>query len=309
MRLFPCGFFLLPVLAAGCVNGSASQIQKLTERTLDLHSRLQVVEEAKEEHGDKLRRLQSLYQDLEVRYKDLQFEIRLLRAQAQPFASKKEEQQAQERAMEIIKKLGTEDDSEWPAIKEELVAMGHTVVPFLLEVYRSKGAQAMTRAAEVLRAVRDPRALESLVTGLQHPDTRGISAEALGNLGMDKAARHLAPHLEDERPIVRLRVAEALADLGDLSGVPILIDWLEHPDDSVRLLAVTTLRRLTGKKFDFDPYGAESDRKEVIGMWRKWWRQNKKKFKLAVDIEAGGTWTSSSGEEKDERKKDGNGGE
>jgi hypothetical protein len=278
---------VLSALVAGCVSEDEKQLDLLMRRTQDLNGRLQVAEEGAKDLTARLERLQSLYADLAVRHKDLQFEVGLLRTRSQPFAGAEDERKAQERMMEILQGLGTGDEKEWPKNREELVALGHLVVPHVLEIYKSQGMLAMTRAGEVLRAIRDPRALAPLVVGLQHPKTRGISAEALGRLGVKKAAKDLGPFLTDEKPDIRLRTAEAMGELGDLSGVPILIEWLEHDKDTDRLLSFTTLKRLTNQTFDYDPYGADADRKAAAAQWKKWWTLNKSRFDLSVDLEAG----------------------
>ncbi|MHC4599795.1 MAG: HEAT repeat domain-containing protein [Planctomycetota bacterium] len=236
----------------------------------------------------RINRLTTLYHDLSIRHKDLQFEIRLLRTRAEPFSTEKEAKAAQDKLIDMVKRIGTETEKEWPRMKQELIAMGHAAVPFLLEVYRGAGATAMRRAGEVLLAIRDPRAAPPLLVGLGHPKTRMISAEALGELGVKKVARDLALHLKDEKADIRRIVADSLGKLGDLSGVPILIARLDHPDDSSRILAMTTLRRITGQNFEFDPYGAEEDQKNGIKMWNRWWNTNKSRFDLALDLEKEG---------------------
>ncbi|MHC5038551.1 MAG: HEAT repeat domain-containing protein [Planctomycetota bacterium] len=273
-------------LVAGCMSDRSEEIGKLMERTQDLNSRLLDAEAGLNEQTIRLERLQSLYHDLSVRHKDLQFEVRLLRSRAEPFSSVEEEKKTQERMLQIVKQLGTAEDAEWPKLKEELVAMGHIAVPFLLESYKTQGARAMRRSSQVLLAIRDPRSLAPLLVGLDHPRTRHVSAEALGRLGVKKAARDLARYLRDERADIRLIVSEALGNLGDLSGMPVLIEWLDHTDDSNRILAVTILRRVTEQNFDYDPYGAPEDRKNAIDMWKKWWRNNKSRFELALDLES-----------------------
>jgi hypothetical protein len=298
----------LAVLTQGCLSESTEEIDKLMRRTVDLNSRLTVVEESVANLNKSFNRLQNLYHDLSIRHKDLEFHLRLLRTQAQPFSTETEAKASQDKVIDLVKRIGTEAEREWPRMKQELVAQGHVAVPFLLEAYRGSGAIAMRRAGEVLLAIRDPRAAPPLLVGLGHPRTRRISAEALGELGVKKVARDLALHLKDEKADIRRIVADALGKLGDLSGVPVLIDRLDHPDDSSRILAMTTLRRVTGQNFEFDPYGAEEDRKNAIKMWNRWWSTNKARFDLALDLEKEGMGGRLPGEEEPPGGEEGKGG-
>jgi HEAT repeat protein len=272
-------------MAAGCTAQDSREIDKLFRQTQDLHSRLVFIEEQSQELNQRLERLHSLYNDLSVRHKGLQLEISLLRTRSQPFSTLEEKEKNEERVVSIVKRLGTEEESEWTGMKEELIAMGHVVVPFLLQAYKSQGPKAMARSRQVLLRIRDPRALAPFLVGLEHPQTRRIVAEALGQLGVVKAAKDLGRFLLDEKADVRLIVAEAMGNLGDLSGVPVLIKRLEHPTDTSRLLAITTLRRLTRQNFEFEPDATEDERKTPIELWKKWWRANKGKLELAFDVE------------------------
>jgi len=108
------------------------------------------------------------------------------------------------------------------------------------------------RAVADLAATGDPRVLHDLTDALHDQDAgvREAAAQALGRSGNRTVLSSLNHHLSDthEDSWVRLRLAQAVAGLGDAGGLPVLVD-LAASDEAglLRLEAINTLARLAGR--------------------------------------------------------------
>jgi HEAT repeat protein len=72
---------------------------------------------------------------------------------------------------------------------------------------------------------------------------------------------------------LRPSAVEALAELGDKTAVPYLIDSdLADEDVYRRRMGICYLIGLTGKSFAFDPSGTPESRKAAIEKWKAWWQ-------------------------------------
>lgn len=60
---------------------------------------------------------------------------------------------------------------------------------------------------------------------------------------------------------------EAAAREGDHSAIPRLIETLDADDPAVRMMAIATLERLTGRTYGYRYYDAPWDRREAIARW------------------------------------------
>ncbi|MBI1950014.1 MAG: metal ABC transporter permease [Acidobacteria bacterium] len=114
-----------------------------------------------------------------------------------------------------------------------------------------KDTHENVRVAAVREIARtaDPRILPDLVEALhdQSPAVREQAASALGHLGNRSALPALLQGLknQDEDEWVRLRIAQAVAGLGDTGAIPVLFDLARKADAKVtRLEALGTLVRL-----------------------------------------------------------------
>jgi len=68
--------------------------------------------------------------------------------------------------------------------------------------------------------------------------------------------------------------AQAVMTVGDRhmwSAIPQVISRLEDDDVSVRMLAIDTLRDMTGRDFGYGAYAPEVERREAVARWRNWW--------------------------------------
>ncbi|KPL11754.1 MAG: hypothetical protein AMS26_19550, partial [Bacteroides sp. SM23_62] len=109
------------------------------------------------------------------------------------------------------------------------------------------------------------------------PPLTSFIITALGRIGDPKAADAIRPFLNVSDQVgirdenedfetawgIPTNAAWALAQMGDQSGVPILIDLLGAEPSQVRNYAQKLLERITGEKLGRDPQA-----------WEKWW-QNK----------------------------------
>ena len=69
---------------------------------------------------------------------------------------------------------------------------------------------------------------------------------------------------------VRFKAAESLADLGERSALPNLIELLESTNVNVRTWAGNTLQISTGVDHGYTGYAKENVRKESVDNWKKW---------------------------------------
>jgi len=56
----------------------------------------------------------------------------------------------------------------------------------------------------------------------------------------------------------------------DVGAVPYLIDRLEHESPAVRVAAIGSLRRITGRDFGYSPLSDPSHRRKAVRQWRQW---------------------------------------
>ena len=184
------------------------------------------------------------------------------------------------------------------------------VGPFLAEVLR-KGCTWLPRdkysrhfdrcyAAVCLGTTRDSRALAPLIDALRDVDEKEkckfreyLSAYAARGLALLKdpnAFDALLEALEDKRPPVKRASAHALANIGDIRAVKLLIEKFNDEDLEQGFTLHECLKKLTRKR-DFKKWQYSKDRKKVfipefpvLGVvegpgygykqyWRYWWQK------------------------------------
>ncbi|MHC5079391.1 MAG: HEAT repeat domain-containing protein [Planctomycetota bacterium] len=212
---------------------------------------------------------------------------------------------------EIADTIEDLSDPEWKVRVEAIrnvVGAGRWMVPFLLVALKNPAPLNQQEVAYCLGRIGDPVAVPSLIEVLQMEpryDVIVFTVDALGELGDRAAVEVLQPLLkyalekeeygrtigpielkaiESRMGTVRHAAAEALARLGDFSGMPLLIQgltlngWLRR-DASVRL------RQLTGGKVDFGFHldMPDEEKKKVQEAWMAWWEENKASFKPVLE--------------------------
>lgn len=83
----------------------------------------------------------------------------------------------------------------------------------------------------------------------------------------------VAPSFESVEPAARNAAIVEAARTGDRSSVPDLVRMLSSDDPTTRVLAIRTLERLTHETRGFDASGEEHERREAIGRWEAWLRE------------------------------------
>ena len=104
------------------------------------------------------------------------------------------------------------------------------------------------------------------------PDVVRFAARALAQLGAHDAVADLRAASERfDWPETRRDLADALARLGDPSGIPTLIRSLDLEDDLVRESCFETLFDVTGKHFGYLPLAPRDERLASIAQFERWW--------------------------------------
>jgi len=103
------------------------------------------------------------------------------------------------------------------------------------------------------------------------PAVRAKAAEALGVMRAFRAEAALAARLKDTDGDVRRQAALALAWTGGRPSIDALLAALDDDDWSTRQAAHVALMNLTGMEFPFDGLGDPSDRVQQAAAWRQWW--------------------------------------
>jgi HEAT repeat protein len=77
----------------------------------------------------------------------------------------------------------------------------------------------------------------------------------------------LAPLLTNSLPHLRLVGLNTLLRMGDKAAIDRIVSMLRDPNEAIRWMVRSNLRRLTGQKLGADP-----------AAWEKWWTENKETF-------------------------------
>jgi HEAT repeat protein len=72
---------------------------------------------------------------------------------------------------------------------------------------------------------------------------------------------------DSANPAARMYAIEQAARSGDQSAIRNLIEELDSDDPAVRMLAISTLERLTGETYGYRQYDSVMQRREAIARW------------------------------------------
>lgn len=123
----------------------------------------------------------------------------------------------------------------------------------------------------LLRALADAR-----------PETRALAAEALVQGGGAAGRDAVRERLRADAPVIRLRIALALARAGSREGVATLIDLLAVLPDDEAGLAEEALCQLAGDTApDLMPGTEKTARNKYRAAWAAWWKVNADRVDLA----------------------------
>ncbi len=114
------------------------------------------------------------------------------------------------------------------------------------------------------------------------PELRAVAAFLLGRRGTEEQRRHAVGMLKDPVPTVRLRAAQGLLGVGDLSGVPTLVSLLDAKPVTLAWEAEELLVWLAGKGGPAARVGDGREAAKVQVAWAGWWETAKPDWKAAA---------------------------
>ncbi len=93
------------------------------------------------------------------------------------------------------------------------------------------------------------------------------------------------PGLTSPDPAARIRAIRQIAEKGQSSAVPLLVNRLEDEDEAVRFYAIGALVRLTGSDQGYKYYAPERERTEAVKRWRNSVRNRGKGEPTAASVQ------------------------
>lgn len=209
----------------------------------------------------------------------------------------------------LIEALGSWDNKTFKQAMAVLKKIGVPARPALVEALDSVQLYVRVHARRVIGEMgwSDPDAamLRKLRNGLasRHVVDRTSAARVLGQLGVKDAIPDLRNLLDDPAPDVvragalalaalsdvsaaprieqamreaffvetRRDLAAALASLGSIAGIPVLLEGLDHPDDLIRESHSEVLFEATALHLGFDPLAPRPSRLRAISRLQAHW--------------------------------------
>ncbi len=123
----------------------------------------------------------------------------------------------------------------------------------------------------------------------EEPGRRWLATQGISWIGFelsqdkrDELIPTLKESFDDSDPRIRQISAGAAAGLGDKSGLPILIEYLDNeeatyyidPPEPMYHYSIVVLRHYTSQNFGYDEDAPMEDRAQAIGKWWEWWNNN-----------------------------------
>jgi hypothetical protein len=158
-------------------------------------------------------------------------------------------------------------------------------------------------------------ALAELLHAEKSPSERVAILRKMVTFNDPKLPTVLQGLLEDENPTVRFTAAKFLAQRGDASAIPFLVQGLEHADPFYRFNAITALEELdhadaipaliralndpltananraenalvrkTGVRFGLSAARDGDERRKIIASWEEWWKNNRERLGSLPEI-------------------------
>jgi hypothetical protein len=170
--------------------------------------------------------------------------------------------------------------TECSPVLKALASFGRGVIFALAPLFHHKDADVRYYVSYLMSELVYPEAVALLSTRLQDKDhdVRRIAAATLGKFRQmeqfPNVLLDLRADLSNPDPRPRRAAAEALAALGDGDSVPLLLDLLADPEQSVVESALNALVTLTKQDY------ARNEKK-----WRAWWERNNHRHRMEWLIE------------------------
>jgi hypothetical protein len=76
--------------------------------------------------------------------------------------------------------------------------------------------------------------------------------------------------IQSADPAVRIRAIIHATRTKDAKATPLIVDRLEDEDEAVRIVAIESLKQLTGKDFGYKAYDPPYVRSAAVERWRSW---------------------------------------
>ncbi len=83
------------------------------------------------------------------------------------------------------------------------------------------------------------------------------------------------PAFESPDPSSRLAAMVRAAERGDERAVPRLIEALDSDDPAVRMVAIASLDRLTGRTHGYEAYAPARERQAAVDRWVAWYAETR----------------------------------
>ncbi|NEU72665.1 PBS lyase [Hassallia byssoidea VB512170] len=177
-----------------------------------------------------------------------------------------------------IKKLGSDNYSEYEKTSKALQKLGSKAVPDLVKALQNKNPKVRSSAADALGKIGEKAAsaTPALAEALKNDNeayVRSSAAQALGRIGKEAASATpaLAEALKNDNDYVRSSVAYALESIGKeaASATPALAEALKNDNDYVRKSAAQALGKIGEKAASATPALAEALKKDKEAEVRK----------------------------------------
>jgi hypothetical protein len=78
--------------------------------------------------------------------------------------------------------------------------------------------------------------------------------------------------MDSSAGVEREQAVMTVADQNNRAAIPQLIQRLEDDDIAVRMAAIDSLRKMTGKDFGYVAWDDEVKRREAVRQWKAWWQ-------------------------------------
>jgi hypothetical protein len=151
---------------------------------------------------------------------------------------------------------------------------------FELQEESARGGSRVTQQGLQEKVLLPEGELGKIVAQLTHEDPieRVSALYALANVSEVGVVRHVIPLLEDSDGYIRALTARVLERGDARSSVQGLIKALDDSEPVVREAAVSALRAITSKQFQFNPRGPATERFKAVKRWNGWWNETWKDF-------------------------------
>ena len=95
-------------------------------------------------------------------------------------------------------------------------------------------------------------------------------AGCLAGCGPSRPQDDLAGRLQHEDPSVRASAAVEAGQQGRRDVLALLVDRLDDREETVRMVAIVSLEKLTAQRMGYCHYHSREERRQAMARWREW---------------------------------------